>query len=159
MKSMTGDHELERAKYLADRKRFGLSLLIVVAALMVASIVWTTTASAAGPMGEFAKHGPSVAVVLFVGTLIVGVVAGGLYIAEKKAMAMPAGIVAVALLVTGILVYVLASIGGAGANCVADPTLPECRPGPDYVANWSMGTDLAILFKTIAVVFGGKGAC
>jgi lipopolysaccharide/colanic/teichoic acid biosynthesis glycosyltransferase len=29
----------------------------------------------------------------------------------------------------------------------------------DYVANWSMGTDLAILFKTIAVVFGGKGAC
>jgi lipopolysaccharide/colanic/teichoic acid biosynthesis glycosyltransferase len=29
----------------------------------------------------------------------------------------------------------------------------------DYVANWSMATDLQILFKTVAVVLGGKGAC
>lgn len=29
----------------------------------------------------------------------------------------------------------------------------------DYVLNWSMLTDLQILFKTIAVVVGGKGAC
>jgi lipopolysaccharide/colanic/teichoic acid biosynthesis glycosyltransferase len=29
----------------------------------------------------------------------------------------------------------------------------------EYVTNWSMATDLQILFKTIAVVLGGKGAC
>jgi lipopolysaccharide/colanic/teichoic acid biosynthesis glycosyltransferase len=29
----------------------------------------------------------------------------------------------------------------------------------DYVANWSMATDLQILFKTVAVVLGRKGAC
>jgi lipopolysaccharide/colanic/teichoic acid biosynthesis glycosyltransferase len=29
----------------------------------------------------------------------------------------------------------------------------------DYVTNWSMATDLQILFKTISVVLGGKGAC
>jgi lipopolysaccharide/colanic/teichoic acid biosynthesis glycosyltransferase len=29
----------------------------------------------------------------------------------------------------------------------------------DYVANWSTATDLQILFKTIAVVLVGKGAC
>jgi lipopolysaccharide/colanic/teichoic acid biosynthesis glycosyltransferase len=29
----------------------------------------------------------------------------------------------------------------------------------EYVTNWSMAADLQILFKTIAVVLGGKGAC
>ena len=29
----------------------------------------------------------------------------------------------------------------------------------EYVTNWSMATDLQILFKTISVVLGGKGAC
>jgi lipopolysaccharide/colanic/teichoic acid biosynthesis glycosyltransferase len=29
----------------------------------------------------------------------------------------------------------------------------------DYVTKWSMATDLQILFKTISVVLGGKGAC
>jgi lipopolysaccharide/colanic/teichoic acid biosynthesis glycosyltransferase len=29
----------------------------------------------------------------------------------------------------------------------------------EYVTNWSMATDLQILFKTIVVVLGGKGAC
>ena len=29
----------------------------------------------------------------------------------------------------------------------------------DYVANWSVATDVAILFKTVAVVLRGRGAC
>ena len=29
----------------------------------------------------------------------------------------------------------------------------------DYVANWSIATDLQILLKTVAVVLAGKGAC
>jgi lipopolysaccharide/colanic/teichoic acid biosynthesis glycosyltransferase len=29
----------------------------------------------------------------------------------------------------------------------------------DYVENWSMATDMRILFRTVSVVIGGKGAC
>jgi lipopolysaccharide/colanic/teichoic acid biosynthesis glycosyltransferase len=28
----------------------------------------------------------------------------------------------------------------------------------EYISNWSLGLDIKIIFKTIAVVFGGKGS-